>query len=665
MVKTILFKCGYIPLIVLLTASLTSGLELSASTGANDGSSNLGMVYGAQTIDTIDQDIKLNADEGTISNHIYGTGSLPYNFLSIRDTNNNYAYVDRSISGKPSVTSYNYEWSTYKTSSGVGAQLWLSASNAYKIYGGGYASNAKGDTARASITVGDSYPYTTSTLSNYYANPYAFTGGATAYQSAGYASSSLISVGPTASNRVGDQAWGSLILQSGYLSGYSGYASATSTSAGTSQNSNSMSGSSITAGSTSKNSEGDQAWDTTTLLSGSLSGYKDAAYTTFGQAGTSQSINSVTGSSIKAGSVAKNTNGDYSYANINSAKGVLSGYSVIAATTKTTAYTAPKASTISITGTSSALYASASNRGGDSSIFDLKLTDGAITNPNFYASSATGFAETKASISSAYGLTTEISSKALNTALGYQEDQHLDRKLTPVNKGEGDFVAKKKNNNAFNNVAVTTRATKNDINIIASGFGANTALILDPRRWEIADYTGKEIRDSVMGSLKEKGYAVTYYSDSAVSKDKVRKMDEYKVSVISTHTSPTGLYLSKSSDGVTFDRMSPSELKSYYTNYNGMSIVIGCNSFKSTGSGTWADAINKANVRGGTTDYWSLSYMPDFTKRFIANMANGYNAYWANQYAKGSDYAYDANGKWTGGYTVKSLKLIGNDKFVL
>jgi hypothetical protein len=85
----------------------------------------------------------------------------------------------------------------------------------------------------------------------------------------------------------------------------------------------------------------------------------------------------------------------------------------------------------------------------------------------------------------------------------------------------------------------------------------------------------------------------------------------------------------------------------------------------SIGSGTWAEAINKANVRGGTTDYWSIKYVRAFTKRFFANMASGYNANKANQYAKGSDYAYDANAKWTGGYTVKSLNLQGNTNFVL
>ncbi|MCK9441528.1 MAG: hypothetical protein M0Q13_08920 [Methanothrix sp.] len=668
MIKRVLL----LTLIVLISVSLASGLKLSASTGSNDVRSNLGMVYGAQTIDALDQKIKLNAGEGTISNHVSATGSLPYNYLSINDANGNYAYVDRSVSGNLGVTSYSYDWNTYETTSGVGAQLWLSASKAYKIYGGGYASNSKGDIARASITVGDSYPYTTSALSNYYANPYASTGGATAYQSADYASGSSISVGPTATNGEGDQAWGSITLPSGSLSEYSGYASATSTSAGTSQNSKSMSGSSITAGSSSKNSKGDQAWDTTTLLSGSLSGYKDAAYTTIGQAGSSQSINSVTGSSIKAGSVAKNTKGDYSYANINSATGVMSGYSVLTATTKTTAYTAPKASTISITGTSSALYASASNREGDSSIFNLKLTNGKITNPNFYASSGTRFAETKGSVSNLYGSVAEINTKALSKILGYQEKGST-RIKTDVLKAEGDFAAKKTSNAQFGAVSVTTRATnsntyrsQNDITISTTGFGAKTALILDPRREEFVQWNGgSEIRDSVMDSLKNKGYAVSYFSDSAVTKGKVKQMDEYKVSTIVTHSSPTIIFLSKSSDGVNWDRMSASELKSEYKKYNGMAIVDGCSSFAKTGSGTWADAMNKANVRGGTTESWSTTYVRSFINRYYYYMYKGYSAYWANEKAKGLDVIFDSNGKATKSYKVKSLKLLGNPNFVL
>jgi hypothetical protein len=551
-------------LISLIGISLTSGLQLSVSTGNKAVSSAIGMVYGAETIDMIDQKIKANANEGMLSNHASGTGSLPYSSISSSDTMGNKAGVYRSIYGKAGVTSWNYVWNTYTTDSssagnGKGAQLWLNAYKAYTIKGGSYSSNKEGDSAKVDTYVSSSYPYTSSSLGNYYTYATAFTNEALAYQSANYT--------------------------------------------------------------TSRGATTVKGW-------------------------------------------ANNLEKDYSTAQINIPKGTINYPTTNVFAGKTSNWVDSTASKIGTTGTGS-LYAYASNLEGDSSNFNLKVTNGKVTNPYFNAWAQTGFAETVANIPNAYGLNTEISTKALDKALGYQEDEHLKRKLTKISRGEGDFAAKKTNNYAFSNVAVTTRATKNDIDISTSGFGDNTALILDPRRWEFVDYIGTDIRDSVMGSLKGKGYAVTYYSDSAVSKDKVRKMDEYKVSVINTHTSPTSLALSKSSDGVTFDKMNPTELINDYTNYNGMALIIVCNSFKSTGSGTWAEAVNKANVRGGTTDYWSIKYVRAFTKRFFANMANGYNANKANQYAKGSDYAYDANAKWTGGYTVKSLNLQGNTNFVL
>jgi hypothetical protein len=111
--------------------------------------------------------------------------------------------------------------------------------------------------------------------------------------------------------------------------------------------------------------------------------------------------------------------------------------------------------------------------------------------------------------------------------------------------------------------------------------------------------------------------------------------------------------------------MFASELKSAYTNYNGMAIVDGCSSFASTGSGTWADAMNKARVRGGTTESWSTVYMRSFINRYYDYMSKGYSAYWANEYAKGLDVIFDPYGKPTGQYKVKKLTLLGDPNFVL
>ena len=270
----------------------------------------------------------------------------------------------------------------------------------------------------------------------------------------------------------------------------------------------------------------------------------------------------------------------------------------------------------------------------------------------------------------AYGASASINSQGLDTALGVERIS-LNTKTgvetnTKINRGEGDFTAVK---TTFNNVGVTTVTTKNDISITPTGFGANTALILDPRRYEFVTLNrGQEIRDSVTNSLVSKGYAVTYYSDAAVSKDKVAQMDDNLVSVISTHMDPTQIYLSKSSDGITYDKVSASELKNMYTKSNGMTLLVGCNSFKNsftnTGkpiSGTLADAVSKASCSGGTTDYWSITYNRNFIAKYFQLMAKGSPASQANLLAMGLDYAYDANGNLISGYKVKALDMRGSN----
>ncbi|MCK9565826.1 MAG: hypothetical protein M0Q43_07245 [Methanothrix sp.] len=552
-----IIKWAVLLTLFLISIALTSGLELSASTGGNDGSSSTNVVYGATVDDYANEHIGLNPEESTLSNAFSGSGSLPSSSISKSDTKGNYVSVSRSVSGKKGTTTWNYDWSTYTPTSptagsGVGATLTLTVNNAYSIYGRGYASNKEGDTADASMTVGSSST-ASSSLINYCANPTAFTDEARVYQSA----TSATSLGPT---------------------------------------------------------------------------------------------------TIKGSS--NNAEKDYTTATISTTKGTISRPTTNVYSGKTSSWSYPTASLVDTTGTGK-LDAYASNLGGDSSRFGLTVTNGKVTNPNFYAWAGTGFAETWASIPNAYGSTTEINSQGLDKALGYEEHwawnskkRAYDRIKTKVERGEGDFAAKKISNAQFSNVAVTTRSTKNDIIITATGFGDNTALILDPRRWEfVTDVGGSEIRDSVMTSLKNKGYAVTYYSDAAVSKDKVKQMDEYKVSAITTHSSPTLMYLSKSTDGINFDTMTASELKSEYTNSNGMALVVGCDSFTSTGTGTWADAISNANVRGGTTASWGIVYSRTYLNKYFASMSSGNTASYANNYAAGS--------------SGQKLNLLGNTGFKL
>ena len=64
-------------LIFLISVSLTSGLELSASTVGNDGNSATHVVYGSTIDDYANEHIGLNPGDATLSNSFSGSGSLP------------------------------------------------------------------------------------------------------------------------------------------------------------------------------------------------------------------------------------------------------------------------------------------------------------------------------------------------------------------------------------------------------------------------------------------------------------------------------------------------------------------------------------------------------------------------------------------------------------
>ena len=531
----------------LISVSLTSGLQLTASTGGNDGSSSTTVVYGATVNDYADEQIGLNPGAATLAKSGSGTGTLPFNSLSLTDAHGNSVSVSRSVYGTPVATTWNYEWWTYYPYSatagyGVGAWMTLTASNAYQIYGRGSSSNTEGDVADAYMMVGSSSPYTTSSLIGYSINPTAFTNEARVYQSA---------------------------------------ISATST--------------------------------------GPITAY---------------------GSS-------NNDAGDYTVSSIYANKGTVITPKTNVYAGKTSSWSYPSASSIETTGYAR-LYAYASNAEGDRSRFSLEVNNGKIYAPYFYGWSATKYAETWGKVANAYGTTVDIATQGLDKALGYQ----VYGSLTKVENGEGYFAARKLNNAALGAVAVRTKSTNSNIFISTNGFGANTALILDPLYWKYVTKTGAaDIKDTVVDSLLKKGYAVTYFRDSAVSKGKVKLMDEYKVSAIHTDTTTNTLTLSKSTDGTNPDTMTAADLKAAYTNNNGMALIFGSNSFASTASGTWADAVSKATVRGGTTNDWAISFGRNFIRQYFTAMGNGYTANGANNYAMGTG--------------TQKLLLLGNTGFKL
>lgn len=545
-------------IVFLICISISAGLELSASMGGNQGSSSMMNRYGATVCDYANQHISLNPYPGSLSNAYSGTGNLPVNSLSIRDTKGNYACVSRSVGGETGITAWSFDWDTYypyssSLGSGVGARLKFTATRASSIFGSGYSSNRMGSIASASISVESSPSDADSDLIEYYANPTSFVGEARVYQSAGYAKS-------TGTIEISDY---------------------------------------------SSNAEDDCA---------------------------SASISVTDGSVVKP---------------------IITVYSQ-----RTNTCSNSLASSIASNGESN-LYSYASNAEGDSSKFALTVNNGKITNTNLYGLAAKNCAQTKGSVSSAYGKLAEITAQGLDNALGYQErcSWNAEKKIwekikVKVERGEGDFAALRQDYADFGRVSVGTLSSKSDVTIMTSGFGVKTALILDPNCWEYeADLGASNIRDTIMSSLKEKGYAVTYYSDSAVSKDKVKKMDEYWISAIQSHTTPTTMYLSRSSDGKNRDTITASELKNAYTYSNCMALIIGSETFSNIGSGSWAEAVSKASVRGGTTSPWTASYGRDFINKYFYALSYYYLVSNANTYAASE------NGE--------KLLILGNSKFTL
>jgi len=166
-------------LIFLICVSLTSGLELTASTGGTEGSSSTHVVYGAIVDDYANEHIGLDPEEGTLSNAFSGSGSLPLSQISKSDSKGNYVTAWRYVSGKSGVTSWNYDWSTYEpisstAGSGVGAKLRMNVANAYSLWGGISGSNWEGDSANTMVTAHSPTGVLGTSVSNMYAYANAF-----------------------------------------------------------------------------------------------------------------------------------------------------------------------------------------------------------------------------------------------------------------------------------------------------------------------------------------------------------------------------------------------------------------------------------------------------------------------------------------------------------
>jgi hypothetical protein len=312
------------------------------------------------------------------------------------------------------------------------------------------------------------------------------------------------------------------------------------------------------------------------------------------------------------------------------------------------------ASTISTTGTGT-LSASASNREGDSTNFNMQVTsgnvyNGNILNPNFYAWSQTQTSETNlASLTSASGLAATITSHAQNLAQAIDSGNK-------IKSGSADFKALNTNGNKFTNPKVDTTATSSLVTIASTGF-PKTALLLEPfKAFGFGDIMFPS--GSAGQSLLSKGFAVTDYSNAGVTWDKVYKLDEYTASVINTHgvvdsttaknPNTIGLAISYNPTGTgSGTQKSWTQLQPYLTTPNGMIILSACDPFNTNSyTTTFTDGtktttpgkytVSKAQTSGGFVGSVLVSDTAPFLNTFFRQLAAGSTVSAANSAASSS-----------------------------
>lgn len=449
----------------------------------------------------------------------------------------------------------------------------------------------------------------------------------------------------------------------------------------------------ILAGSSSSNNEGDsatvEAWvgsDVSSIPSASIKNYYTKAYayskivdayetaSSVIDASQLSSLPSATGQ-ISFKGWAQNLEGDYASAGEVASVNDCDGSHVLTFTNPTIhSYSSKTNSNVKLTGSvfttgKGTLDAYASNKEGDSATFRFDMNfkypnfqsgTGTITGADLSVLSQKNLATTTAKISNAYGSDVLITSTVFGKIKGMENNPNVaGRPLTGISDGRGTFSALRTNNNPFTNVFVESKANVNDVSIKATGFGTKTALLLDPRRWEfVTAVNGIDFRNPTTNALLSKGYAVTYYSDAAVSKAKVLTMDDYWVSVLLSHGGPAGMELSTTTNGITEDIISFSTLQSGYTKKNGMALLLGCQSFDPDKDGVrqGANAVKLATFSGGIQGTWPVGYVQLFVNDFFSSMASGSTAAQANRAAGFSD---PTDGKY------KSLSLQGATNFVL
>jgi hypothetical protein len=200
--------------------------------------------------------------------------------------------------------------------------------------------------------------------------------------------------------------------------------------------------------------------------------------------------------------------------------------------------------------------------------------------------------------------------------------------------GGGEFGVKTTNGMKLSGSVLGQSDTKN-INLRSSTNipKYKTAYLLDPFRNEQAIRNGyKDWGYESFNSLMNKGYAVTYYRDSAVSHSLVGDIDDYYISAIKGHMGSNSIELSRAAEP---DRtITGSELNSMFTKSNGLTLLSGCDSFKPNANSALANAIKGKSWLSGGYDYSVDSKGNNlYMSKFFSYLTNGYTAKASSKYA--------------------------------
>jgi len=286
-------------------------------------------------------------------------------------------------------------------------------------------------------------------------------------------------------------------------------------------------------------------------------------------------------------------------------------------------------------GDSIGAYVQAFNKiGGESSSIYTKVSSGSISSYSDSSNMGLGKTEVSADIN-ADGDSIDITSHAQNRRTAYEGFEYKDSNFPfihwytyDVNFGGADFQL---NQNGAVTAYILAEAKSNSVDIIAANLPANTktAIILEPFASYSVDLLGGiDMGSTVVPALVNTGYATTRYTDSAVSKDKFRGLDEYNVILIKSHMSQDSIGLSTSKRGLL---QSGELVNANDLNYNdppsqSLVILAGCGSFEPNWwfwNSALENAVEKANLRAGYEKSVSSVWNQDSIGQLFINMADG------------------------------------------